>query len=62
MREELVTETRTTAPEALIARAWGRIGWVKDVPRAALDKLVASAQAVGFLRGVPDLAGLIEPP
>jgi NitT/TauT family transport system substrate-binding protein len=62
VREELTAETRTNASEALISRAWRRIGWVNDVPRAALDRLVASAQAVGFLRGVPDLAGLIEPP
>jgi NitT/TauT family transport system substrate-binding protein len=62
VREELAAETRTNAAEALIARAWQRIGWVNEIPRAALDRLVASAQAVGFLRGAPDLAGLIEQP
>jgi NitT/TauT family transport system substrate-binding protein len=62
VREELIAEMRTGVSEELIARAWRRITWVHDVPGAALDKLVRSAQAVGFLRGVPDLAGLIERP
>jgi NitT/TauT family transport system substrate-binding protein len=62
VREELIAEMRTGVSEELIARAWRRITWVHDVPGVALDKLVRSAQAVGFLRGVPDLAGLIERP
>jgi NitT/TauT family transport system substrate-binding protein len=62
VRQELIAETRANVSEELIAQAWRRIAWAHDVPRAALDKLVTSAQAVGFLRGVPDLARLIEQP
>jgi NitT/TauT family transport system substrate-binding protein len=62
LREELVAETRADISAELIARAWRRITWAHHVPRAALEKLVANAQAVGFLRGVPDLGRLIQRP
>jgi len=62
VRAELIAETRANVSEELIGRAWRRIAWTHDVPRAALDKLVTSAQSVGFLRGAPDLARLIERP
>lgn len=62
VREELAAETRAKVSEELIARAWRRIVQTHAVSREAVDKLVASAQAVGFLRGVPDLARLIEKP
>jgi hypothetical protein len=42
----------------LIARAWKRIVQTHEVSRDAMAKLVASAQTVGFLRNVPDLARL----
>jgi NitT/TauT family transport system substrate-binding protein len=62
VREELVAETRANVPEELVARAWKRIVWTHDVSREALDKIVISAQAVGFFRNVPDLSRLIEEP
>jgi NitT/TauT family transport system substrate-binding protein len=62
VRQELQAETRVDVPADLIEHAWGRIVWTNDVPREAFDKLVKSAQAVGFLRDVPDLARLIEQP
>jgi NitT/TauT family transport system substrate-binding protein len=46
----------------LIARAWKRIVLTHEVSRDSIAKLVTSAQAVGFLRDVPDLARLIEKP
>jgi NitT/TauT family transport system substrate-binding protein len=46
----------------LIRRAWKRIIQTHEVSREAMAKLVASAQAVGFLREVPDLTRLIENP
>jgi NitT/TauT family transport system substrate-binding protein len=46
----------------LIARAWNRIVWTHQISREALDKLVSAAQAVGFLRTIPDLTRLIEKP
>jgi NitT/TauT family transport system substrate-binding protein len=60
VREELITEMRTNVSEELIARAWKRIVWTHEVSRQALDKIVTSAQAVGFLRNAPDLSRLIE--
>jgi NitT/TauT family transport system substrate-binding protein len=61
-REELLAETRTQMPAELVARAWTRIVLTSDVSLDALQALVAGAQSVGFLRGAPDLARLIEKP
>ena len=60
VREELITEMRANIPEELIARAWKRIVWTHEVSRQALDKIVTSAQSVGFLRNAPDMSRLIE--
>jgi NitT/TauT family transport system substrate-binding protein len=60
VREELMTEMRANVSEELIARAWERIMWTHEVSRQELDKIVTSAQAVGFLRNAPDLSRLIE--
>jgi NitT/TauT family transport system substrate-binding protein len=60
--DELAAETRTKISEELIRRAWKRIIQTHEVSREAMAKLVASAQAVGFLREVPDLTRLIENP
>ncbi|HZA01701.1 MAG TPA: ABC transporter substrate-binding protein [Hyphomicrobiaceae bacterium] len=60
VRDELAAETRAALPPELVARAWGRIIVTSDVRREVLDKFVASAQTVGFLRGAPDLGRLVE--
>jgi NitT/TauT family transport system substrate-binding protein len=60
--EELAAETRTKVSPDLIARAWKRIAQTHEISRDAMAKLVGSAQAVGFLREVPDLSRLIEKP
>jgi sulfonate transport system substrate-binding protein len=62
VREELGAEMRTTVAPELVARAWKRIDITSDVSQAALDKFMANAQSVGFLRGAPDLSRLIESP
>ncbi len=62
VRAELLAETRVDIAPDLVARAWQRIHWVHAVEPAAMTKLVASAQAVGFLRDVPDLARLFAQP
>ena len=62
VREELAAETRSPVAPELVARAWKRIGFTSDVSQAALDKFMANAQSVGFLRGAPDLSRLIESP
>ena len=62
VREELAAETRATIPADLVQRAWKRIMVTSTVSREALDKFMANAQAVGFLRGAPDLSRLVEKP
>jgi len=62
VRDELAAETRAAVSQNIIARAWKRIVHTHEVSRTAMEKLVTSAQAVGFLRNAPDLARLIEKP
>lgn len=62
VRSELAAETQVDVAPELVRRSWQRIRWVHDVKRDALDTLVKSAQAVGFLRDVPDLSRLIVQP
>jgi NitT/TauT family transport system substrate-binding protein len=62
VRDELAAETRATLPPEVMARAWRRIIVTSDVALDALEKFVASAQRVGFLRGAPDLGRLVETP
>ena len=62
VREEIGAEMRAPISPELIANAWKRIQLTTDVDRAAIDAFVTRAQAVGFLRGAPDLSRLIEIP
>jgi NitT/TauT family transport system substrate-binding protein len=62
VREELAAETRTSMPAELVERAWRRIVVSSAVSPEALGKFMANAQSAGFLRGAPDLSGLIERP
>ena len=62
LRAELAAETRAAVSEALIAQAWPRIVPAKDVSREVLGASIKSAQAVGFLRHMPDAGRLIESP
>jgi NitT/TauT family transport system substrate-binding protein len=62
VRTELTAETRTDMPAELVAHAWNRIIVTGDVSSQALEKFVTGAQAAGFLRGAPELTGLIEQP
>lgn len=59
---ELEAETRVVVPAELISRAWRRIIPTADIARGPLEEFVKSAQSVGFLRGAPDLARLVEQP
>jgi len=62
VRDELKAETQVDMAPDLVAQAWQRIHWVHDVKREQIDDVVKSAQAVGFLRGAPDLGGFIQSP
>jgi NitT/TauT family transport system substrate-binding protein len=60
--EEITAETRSTVSTALIKRAWSRLILTTEVTRASLQAFMTNAQAVGFLRGAPDLSRLVEKP
>jgi NitT/TauT family transport system substrate-binding protein len=60
VRDELLAETRAALPPEVMARAWRRIIVTSDVALDELEKFVASARRVGFLRGAPDLGRLVE--
>lgn len=62
VRSELKAETQVDMAPDLVAKAWQRIHWVHDVKREQIDEVVKSAQAVGFLRGAPDLGKFIQAP
>jgi sulfonate transport system substrate-binding protein len=61
-REELRTTFRSDFSAELIARSWSRMTLTGDASLAAFEAFVKSAQQVGFMRHVPDLARLVEAP
>jgi NitT/TauT family transport system substrate-binding protein len=62
VREELGAETRAAIPADLVEQAWKRIVVTSTVSRESLERFMADARAVGFLRGAPDLAHFVEKP
>lgn len=62
VRDEIKAETQVDIPADLVATSWQRIHWAHDIKREQLDDVVKSAQAVGFLRGAPDLGRFVAPP
>ena len=61
-REELFAETRTEFPEALLKKCWDHITLTSEIVTDVLKQSVSDAQAAGFLRDAPDIAGLITRP
>lgn len=61
-REELQASFKLDMSPELVARAWSRMAITSDTTLGAFEAFVASAQAVGFLRGTPNLSRLIEAP
>jgi len=61
-KAELLAETRTDMPAELIARAWKRITFTSEIPRASVQNFVVNSQKAGFMRTVPDLSRLFETP
>jgi NitT/TauT family transport system substrate-binding protein len=62
VKAELLAETRSELSTDLIARAWKRIIFTSEIPRASVQAFVANSQKAGFMRTVPDLARLFETP
>jgi NitT/TauT family transport system substrate-binding protein len=61
-REELQASFKVGMPAELVARSWTRMAITPDTTLAAFQSFLTSAQAVGFLRGTPDLSRMIEAP
>jgi len=61
-REELQATFKVDMAPELAARAFSRMTITADVTLSAFQSFVTNAQAVGFLRGTPDLGRLIEAP
>jgi NitT/TauT family transport system substrate-binding protein len=60
--EELLAETRTEFPEALLKKCWDRITLTPNIATDVLKQSVSDAQAAGFLRDAPDMTALIAKP
>lgn len=59
---ELERETTRAIPPDLLSMAWERLRFSSEVQREALEKFVAAARSVGFLRGEVDLSRFWEKP
>jgi NitT/TauT family transport system substrate-binding protein len=62
VRDDLKATFKIDLPADLLAHAWPRMTVTSDVALETFQSFVASAQKVGFLRSIPDLARLIETP
>jgi NitT/TauT family transport system substrate-binding protein len=62
VRAELLVETRAEMSSELIARAWKRITFTSEIPRASVQTFVSNSQKAGFMRTAPDLSRLFETP
>jgi NitT/TauT family transport system substrate-binding protein len=62
VQAELLAETRTEISSELITRAWKRIVFTSEIPRASVQAFVSNSQKAGFMRTAPDLSRLFETP
>jgi NitT/TauT family transport system substrate-binding protein len=59
IKAELTEEMRAAPKDGLLDRALARVVVTDAISRESLDRMVASAQKVGFLKDIPDLANLL---
>ncbi len=62
LRAEMKAEGRNAIPLELVKMSWGRLKFSSEIFRASLEKSVAAAQRVGFIRDAVDLSRLVESP
>jgi NitT/TauT family transport system substrate-binding protein len=62
VKAELLAETRSNMSAELIARAWRRIIFTSEIPRASVQAFVANSQKAGFMKTAPDISRLFEMP
>jgi NitT/TauT family transport system substrate-binding protein len=58
VKAELTELTRSAPKDAMLDKALARTLVTKEVSRQSLERMVASANKVGFLKGIPDLDAL----
>lgn len=59
IKAELTEELKAPLKDELLDKALARVVVTDAISRESLDRMVASAQKVGFLKGIPDLANLL---
>lgn len=59
IKAELTEEMKSAPKDELLDKALARVVVTDAISRESLDRMVASAQKVGFLKGIPDLANLL---
>jgi NitT/TauT family transport system substrate-binding protein len=60
--EQLKVETTRAMPADLLSRSWQRLSFTSDISSEALEKFVAAARSVGFLKEQVELSRLVEIP
>lgn len=58
IKAELTELTRTAPKDSMLEKALARTRVTKEVSRESLDRMVTSANKVGFLKGIPNLDAL----
>ena len=59
IKAELTAEMRSAPKDELLDKALARVVLTDAISRESLERMVASAQKVGFLKDIPDLANLL---
>lgn len=62
LREEILAETRSALPEALVARCWPRLRITAEVTREAFERFLKDAVRTGFLTQPFPLDRFVERP
>lgn len=62
VKAELTEEMKAAPKDDLLDKSLARVVVTDAISRESLDRMVANAQKVGFLKGIPDLAKLLPQP
>ena len=62
VQAELTAETNREVSADLIAHAWPRLTFISEVAMPALEKFIAAAKQIGFIRGDVVFAGFVVQP
>jgi NitT/TauT family transport system substrate-binding protein len=59
VKAELTEEMKSAPKDEVLDKALSRVVLAPEISRPSLDRMVASAQKVGFLKDIPDLGNLL---